>query len=283
MKKIVIYGYTGSAKDVIYSLDTEEYEILGIIDDAIEAHGCIPWVEGIEVKPLESINNLDYDYVIISAPWHYKSMMAHLDSVGINKEKVVVWKSVEKVNRLDQRIAYLRLCTDQIKERGIDGACAEVGVYKGEFAKYINRFMPDRKLYLFDTFKGFGNQNILDIEKQKSSLALDDFCDTTIKEVLKKMKFPEKCMVCEGYFPQTAENIEDKFALVSLDADLYEPILSGLKYFYPKLAKGGYIFVHDFGGYRWPGVKMAVNEYCKQHNIPIVPILDRCLSVIITK
>lgn len=283
MKRIVIYGYTGAAKDVIYSLDAEEYKIVGIIDDAIEAHGYNPWVEGIEVKPLEAVNDLDYDYVIISTPWHYKNMMANLNSVGINKEKVIVWKPVEKVNRLDQRIAYLRLCTDQIREKGIDGACAEVGVYKGEFAKYINRFMPDRKLYLFDTFKGFGNQNILDIEKQKSNGALGDFRDTTIKEVLEKMSSPEKCAICEGYFPQTAENIEDKFAFVSLDADLYEPIFNGLKYFYPRLVKGGYIFVHDYGGYSWPGVKIAVDEYCTQHNVSIIPILDRCLSVIITK
>lgn len=283
MKRIVIYGYAGATKDVIYSLDAKEYEIVGIIDDANEAHGYFPWVEGIEVKPLESINKLDYDYVIIPSPWHYKSMMEHLNSVGINNEKVIVWKPVEKINRLDQRIAYLRLCTDQIRERGIEGACAEVGVYKGEFAKYINRFLPDRTLYLFDTFKGFGDQNILDIEKQTSSEVLGNFCDTTINEVLKKMNSPEKCVICEGYFPQTAENIEDKFALVSLDADLYEPILNGLKYFYPRLVKGGYIFVHDYGGYLWPGVKIAVDEFCRQHNVSIVPILDRCLSVIITK
>lgn len=286
MKKVVIYGYTGAAKDVIYSLDTEEYEIVGIIDDALEAHGYIPWIEGIEVKSLESINKLDYDYAIISSPWHCESMMAHLNSVGVNKEKVIVWKPIEKVKRLDQRIAYLRLCIDQIKEKNIDGACAEVGVYKGEFSKYINRFLPDRKLYLFDTFRGFGNQNILDVEKQKSNKALGDFRDVTVKEVLGKMSTPENCVICEGYFPQTAEEIDDKFVLVSLDADLYEPILNGLKYFYPRLVKGGYIFVHDYGGYKWPGVKMAVDEYCRVvgvGDITIFPILDRCLSVIITK
>lgn len=281
--KIVIYGYSGAAKDVIYSLDEEEFEIVGMVDDAIEAQGRNKWVN-IEVKAPECLKDWIFDYIIISTPWHYESMMEHLKAIGIKEEKIIVWKPVEKIARLDQRIAYLRLCIDQIRERDIKGACAEVGVYKGEFAKYINRYLPDRKLYLFDTFEGFGNQNILEVERTQSRKGtLNDFCDASISVVLEKMKNPNKCIICKGYFPQTAEGVEDEFALVSLDADLYEPILRGLEYFYPRLVKGGYIFIHDFGGYDWPGVSMAVNEYCQKHEISILPIFDRCLSAIISK
>jgi O-methyltransferase len=37
----------------------------------------------------------------------------------------------------------------------IPGAAAELGVYKGPFAQMINKLLPDRKLYLFDSFQGF--------------------------------------------------------------------------------------------------------------------------------
>ncbi len=239
---------------------------------------------GVEVKSAEFVGNWDYDYIIISTPWYYDSMMAQLRRLNVDQDKIIVWKPVEKISRLDQRIAYLHLCADYIKEKEIGGSCAEVGVYKGEFSKYINRFLPNRKLYLFDTFDGFGNQNILEVERTMSKEgSLNYFRDTSIAEVLDKMDNPEQCVVCKGYFPQTAEMIEDEFAMVSLDADLYEPILNGLKYFYPRLVRGGYIFVHDYGGYDWPGVKIAVDEFCKQEGISVVPILDRNLSVIITK
>ena len=55
-----------------------------------------------------------------------------------------------------------------------------------------------------------------------------------------------------------------KFSFVSLDADLYQPILSRLLYsFYPRLAPGGLIFVHDYGSHNWDGCK-AVDEFLEQ-------------------
>ncbi len=45
-KKVVIYGYSGAAKDVIYSLDTNQYEIVGMIDDAVEAQRYNAWGGG---------------------------------------------------------------------------------------------------------------------------------------------------------------------------------------------------------------------------------------------
>jgi O-methyltransferase len=47
------------------------------------------------------------------------------------------------------------------------------------------------------------------------------------------MKYKENCIVRKGYFPETAEDLEDEFVFVSIDADLYEPIYNGLCYFYP--------------------------------------------------
>ena len=57
------------------------------------------------------------------------------------------------------RISLLELVSYEIRDRKILGSVAEVGVYKGDFAKYINYFFPDRKLYLFDTFEGFPDEH----------------------------------------------------------------------------------------------------------------------------
>lgn len=141
--------------------------------------------------------------------------------------------------------------------------------------------MPDKRLYLFDTFEGFDGRD----KHFKDNVLLNSpgFNDTCISEVLAKMVSPQNVIIRKGYFPDTLNGLEDKFCLVSLDADLYLPILKGLEYFYPRLERGGYIFVHDFDSISWPGVKLAVTEYCIQNNISYVPILDRGGSVIITK
>jgi len=58
---------------------------------------------------------------------------------------------------------------------------------------------------------------------------------------------PEKIVIRQGYFPETAVGMpEEQYALVSLDADLYQPMYEGLQYFYPRMSPGGYIILHDY-------------------------------------
>lgn len=177
----------------------------------------------------------------------------------------------------------LRNCLKLLKERNIQGNVAELGVYKGEFAKLLNRYLPDRKLYLFDTFEGFDLNKDQTNAPQNADEYKAWFKDTSEEVVLKKMKYPENCIIKKGYFPETAEDVDDKFCFVSLDADIYMPTLNGLKYFYPRLNKGGYIFVHDFDNQDWSVCRQAVMDFCKEYDVSFVPILDRCGTAIITK
>ncbi|MDR1267790.1 MAG: TylF/MycF family methyltransferase [Holosporales bacterium] len=52
----------------------------------------------------------------------------------------------------------------------------------------------------------------------------------------------EKLVFRKGYFPDTAaSDADEKFAFVSLDTDLYQPIHAGLEFFYPRLHEGGHL------------------------------------------
>ena len=56
---------------------------------------------------------------------------------------------------------YVRLATLELLCRRLEsvpGAAAELGVYRGFFAKCINQLNPKRKLYLFDSFEGFADE-----------------------------------------------------------------------------------------------------------------------------
>jgi O-methyltransferase len=160
---------------------------------------------------------------------------------------------------------------------------AELGVYKGNFSRRLNMLFPDRKLYLFDTFKGFSDKDVAIERKKGYSDASQDFSNTSIEFVRSKMPHPESCIFKPGYFPESAEGVEDRFCLVSIDADLYEPVYQGLRFFYPQLQKGGYIFVHDFNNSAYVGAKNAVVTYCQEHDVRFVPIPDCGGTVIITK
>lgn len=181
------------------------------------------------------------------------------------------------------RLATLELISHEINKKKLEGNIAEVGVYKGKFAKYINQYFPDKKLYLFDTFEGFDEKD----KKTERDLGLNDasqdFSNTSVGAVLKIMPFAHQCIIKKGFFPETTAGLNDSFCFVSLDTDLYEPIYQGLIYFYPRMKKGGYIFVHDVNNDSYKGAAKAVEQFSAEQNISFVPIPDSCGSVIFMK
>jgi O-methyltransferase len=182
------------------------------------------------------------------------------------------------------RMMSMRLSAERVEQQGVPGAIAELGVYKGEMAAVLSRLFPTRKLYLFDTFEGFSANDLgAGAEGQHSKAQAGEFQDTSVELVLARLANPERVEVRKGYFPETAEGLEDTFALVSLDVDLYKPTLAGLHYFYPRLSKGGYIFVHDYNNRRFEGVKAAVDEFSAATGAALVQLPDLAGTIVVAK
>ena len=181
------------------------------------------------------------------------------------------------------RISTLELAAQEIYEKEVPGSVAEVGVYKGGFAKYLNQIFPDRTLYLFDTFEGFDAQDVTIEKTLNYSSGSQDFSDTNAEIVLARMAHREKCIIKKGWFPESLNGLEDIFCFVSLDADLYKPIYESLEYFYPRLSKGGYIFIHDYNNKAYEGAGAAVRAYCSKTGIAYTPVSDTWGSAIIAK
>jgi O-methyltransferase len=178
-----------------------------------------------------------------------------------------------------------QLMSHEVYEHHIDGAVAELGAFRGFNACVLNHFFPDRKLYLFDTFEGF-DQRDLEVEEQLgyNTKDYDDFRDTSIELVMSKMSHKENVKVRKGWFPDSAVGLEDeRFCLVYIDADLYQPIYEGLHWFFPRLAKGGYIIVDDFNWSDYPGAKKAVRDFSREVGVSYVPIPNTTGSAVIGK
>ena len=177
----------------------------------------------------------------------------------------------------------LELIAHEINDKNIPGNVAELGVYRGYFAKNINKVFPDRKLYLFDTFEGFDKRDVkIEVERNYST-GEQDFSETSVDLVLSKMENRKNCIIKKGFFPETAENINDTFAFVSIDVDLYEPMYKGLHFFYDKLSNGGYIMLHDYNNKYYKGVKEALRKFSEEKNVPYFPLCDEWGSAIIMK
>jgi hypothetical protein len=183
------------------------------------------------------------------------------------------------------RIKCFELTIKEIYKRDLAGSVAEVGVYQGEFARYINAAFPKCKLYLFDTFDGFDTKEALkEINNGNCTEAfVMAYRDTNVKKVIEKMPYLEQIVIKQGYFPESLEGLEDVFKFVSIDVDFEDSIYSALEYFYPRIVRGGYIFVHDYNS-SLRGVEVAVDKFENKYGyLRKMPLCDANGTLVIMK
>lgn len=283
----------------------------------------------VPIVPLDTVNTYEFDYVIIFSYNNAMEMHDNLIRLQVPEEKILYaemndivhhnyeilsqfctnelngfavidhvdkkdhkLKDFDKVSRTDFiRIATLELVANQIREKNIPGNLAEAGVFRGFFSSRMSELLPERQIYLFDTFEGFDDRDMEDVQTEAGQVtdingfAYREFKDTSVELVLSQMPDKENCVVRKGYFPETAQGIPEdvKYALVSLDMDLYGPIYEGLKWFYPRMEQGGYILVHDYNNRTCLGVKEALDQFGKEAGVSILPIPDYCGTAIVVK
>ena len=188
-------------------------------------------------------------------------------------------------NFSDIRDRQLLFTASEIYKNDVNGCVAEAGVYRGVFSGKINRVFPDRKIYLFDTFEGFSDDTDSFLDKDKDEEKQwgkfkGAMADTSIQQVLERMKYRDNVEVRKGFVPATFEGVEEKFAFVNLDMDIYKPTKAALDWFWPRLSPGGYIFVHDYD--RFDGITKAVEEFCAEKKVSYFRLGDM-ISVAFSK
>lgn len=273
MKKIIIFGAGPTGKRA-YDFYKDYCDIIAFADNNEVLHGTV--VDGIPVIPAEQIKNREYDYIIIASVPGYESICQQIKHYGVTGGQIKKYAQSNNENRKRAFFQYAKELKD------IPGACAEVGVFQGDTAKIINSAFADRKLYLFDTFNGFDVRDVeIDEKKGFSAAQTGDYCDTSIELVLQKMKYPQQCVIKKGYFPETAEGLEETFAFVRLDVDMYQPTKAALEWFGERMANGGFLISHDYYTESYGGVAQAIDEYVNEHPaLYRIPVGD-ALSVLL--
>ena len=219
--------------------------------------------------------------------WFNKLIVGHHSGLypheSIRDRQIQLNEPLETIRR-----DMVALLLKHIVENDIKGDMAEVGVYKGEFAKMLHHYIPERQLHLFDTFEGF-TQEVCDNEKRDTGWSykpgtLND-SGVDMGSVMETIDVQAPGNVCcyPGYFPDTfPESLNDtKFAFVHLDTDMYDSIIKGLDIFYNRMLPGGIILVHDYMSL--PGAHKAVKEFFKDKPEFVITMPDRAGSALIVK
>ena len=177
------------------------------------------------------------------------------------------------------RYATLGLALERLRTERIAGALAEVGVWRGETSAFLHRVAPERRLYLFDTFEGFSDKDL------PAGSADSRFRDTSAEAVRGRVGPSQNVVLVPGHVPGTLERVAgERFAMVLLDLDLYEPTRASLEFFYPLLEPGAYLVMHDYNNSEsdW-ACKRAFDAFLERRRERIVELGDVWGSALIRK
>ncbi len=191
-------------------------------------------------------------------------------------------KKAQKVYADKTRFFNFWFQIERLKKEKVPGAFAELGVYQGDSALILHLMDKSRAFHLFDTFSGFTKKDLQTESGEAATYTKHNFADTSLERVKKKLSDPQ-FVFHKGYFPETVKEVEnEKFALVNMDVDLYNPTKAGLEFFYPRLTPGGILIIHDYNT-KWPGIMKAVDDFARTIPEPLVPLTDKDSSVMILK
>ena len=168
------------------------------------------------------------------------------------------------------RLYAIALNVKQVLADGVPGDMAELGVYRGNSAAVIAHYarLNRRKVLLFDTFEGFDRRDLTGTDQSKNI----EFSDTSL-DAVRAIVGEDNVDFVKGWFPDSIPDYlhGGRFCFVHIDCDLYEPAKAGLEFFYARLSPGGLLVMHDYANPYWPGIKRALDEFCR--DIPERPII----------
>lgn len=184
-----------------------------------------------------------------------------------------------------ERIAALLGGVDHVVRRGLPGAFAECGVWRGGSVlamalRLIELGDTSRELYLYDTFEGMTAPTEHDQSRYDGSAlktweqaegagqkAWDNMFNPSVfgleqvRQVLLSSGYPEaRLHLVQGTVESTIPaQSPGPLALLRLDTDWYESTRHEMQHLYPLLVQGGVLIIDDYG--HWDGCRKAVDEY----------------------
>ncbi|MBK9239971.1 MAG: class I SAM-dependent methyltransferase [Acidobacteria bacterium] len=159
----------------------------------------------------------------------------------------------------------------ELEQRKVPGDLIEAGVWRGGAIIFMRALLnayeiEGRCIYAADSFCGippnetfrhdpvdsWSNRWVASIEEVKANIARFNLLDERVEFV-------------PGYFADSLGALANKrFAMVRLDSDAHDSIMTSLEQLYPLLTPGGVLIIDDW---HLIGCRFAVEEFRKRHAI----------------
>jgi hypothetical protein len=193
------------------------------------------------------------------------------------------WPAIGHTMAGVKRLENLRACVQDVIDRQVPGDLIETGVWRGGSTIFMRailkvRGITDRLVWVADSFQGLPQPNpdaypadAGDTHHVHPELAVSE--DQVRSHFERYGLLDDRVRFLKGWFRDTLPTAPiERLSVIRLDGDMYESTMDGLVNLYPKLSRGGYLIVDDYG--YSAACRQAVHDFRASEQItePIVPI-----------
>jgi O-methyltransferase len=182
-----------------------------------------------------------------------------------------------------KRLDNLHACIEIVIRDQIPGDLIETGVWRGGACIFMRAALKAyedqiRKIWVADSFEGLPRP---DGRYQQDEGDLHWTASHTLAVSLDQVKanfsryglLDERVCFLKGWFKDTLPTAPiEGLAILRLDGDMYSSTMDALVSLYPKLSRGGFAIIDDYGGIE--SCRKAVTDFRESNKIndPILPI-----------
>jgi O-methyltransferase len=175
-----------------------------------------------------------------------------------------------------QRLHHARRCVETVLAEGVPGDLIEAGTWRGGVAMLMRATLDvhadgDRLVYLADSFAGLppprGQAYPADAGARWHREPLLSVSADEVRASFARLGLlDERVRFLEGLFADTLPTVADRtWAVVRLDADMYESTMDALRSLWPGLSPGGFLIIDDYGAVE--ACRQAVEDFRTEQDI----------------
>ncbi len=157
-----------------------------------------------------------------------------------------------------KRLDNIEACMRTVLSEGIAGDFIETGVWRGGASIFMRAVLEaygvdDRTVWVADSFRGLpapdadrypADAGDRHHRRERLSVSIEEVRGNFSRYGL----LDDQVRFLEGWFRDTLPRAPiESLALMRLDGDMYESTMDALTCLYPKLSRGGYVIVDDYG------------------------------------
>lgn len=172
------------------------------------------------------------------------------------------------------RLDNLRWAVEEVLRTGVQGDLIEAGVWRGGASIFMRGVLKtngaaDRTVWACDSFAGLPRPDPRFPADGDATWHSFDVLGVSLEEVKRNFEryglLDDNVRFVKGWFSDTLPKLRDqRWALIRLDADMYESTTDALTHLYPNLSPGGFLVVDD---YTVEACRKAVHAYRDAHGV----------------